>query len=252
MIGESTTSVKKTVSDHDVHILYLDDYHAADPLFLQSLARSLSRVDRVRFVLVHGSGEHAQQALELEGKVRVRSHGVLPVQTQEEHALVERALREINRRITGILTDAVVASVGVMGSERGLLAVDGTQLRIMRIGWLESLMDQGVVPVVASHASERGTDRTGEVGIHQTVAALVGASSHPATVVAFTKTNLPGVMLGREPEEEIPIERVNAQWVVDLPQLSDLASRDVRVLLTNTARLSDSGGPTGTLIRPST
>jgi len=233
-------------------VLYLDDHHAADALFVQSLARSLARVSRARFLLVHGSGEHGRQVLEGQGIFRDRVGGILPVETQEEHALVERSLRQLNRKITSILNEAVVSTVGIIGSDRGLLVVDGANLIVKRIDWLASLVEKGVVPVIASYASEANSGRVGEVALHRTVAALVSEWSSSATAVTFTKTNLPGVMRGGKPEPEVALDAVDERWVSELPALGELVSQNIRVLLTNSTRLSDPDGPSGTLLHPAT
>ena len=232
----------------DVYVLYLDDHHASDALFIQGLARSLAGIDQGRFLLVHGSGEHGRQVLEDRGIFRDRTGGVLAVETPEEHALVERSLRHVNRQITGILTNAVVSSVSLIGSDRGLLVVEGTDLLLRRVDWVEALVEKGVVPVIGSYALEVESGRTGEVALHRTVAALVNGLSGSATAVAFTTTNLPGAMRGASPEREWPIEELDERWVADFPAIHALVSQNIRVLLTNSTRLSDVGGPTGTLL----
>jgi acetylglutamate kinase len=240
------------MSNDRAFVLYLDDHHAADALFVQSLARSLARVGKARFLLVHGSGEHGRQVLEGQGIFRHRVDGILPVETPEEHALVERSLRQLNRKITSILTEAVVSSVGIIGSDRGLLVVDGSNLMVKRMDWLVSLIEKGVIPVIASYASEANSERMGEVALHRTVAAIVKRLSSSATAVAFTTTNLPGVMRGGKPEPEVALDVIDERWVADLPALGKLVSQNIRVLLTNSTRLSDPNGPSGTLLRPAT
>lgn len=235
-----------------IYLLYLDDYHAGDAIFVRSLSQSLARTERPKFLIVHGSGVFGVQALEGHGFFRERKDGVLPVATAEEHALVERAIRHVNRKITGVLTDAVVSSVGVIGSERGLLVASGASLPDVRADWLEALVDSGVVPVVASYASEAGTGRTGEVALCQSVAALVKGLSSSATVVAFSKTKLPGVMRGGTPAHDIRIDELDERLVDDRPGLLYLASLKIPVLLTNATRVADEGGPTGTLLHSST
>lgn len=240
------------VVEHDVNLLYLDDYHAGDVLFVQSLARSLARMTGRRIVLVHGAGEHAERALEAEGIFRKREGGVLPVESAAEHALVERALRHVNRKITSVLTDAVVPAIAVMGSERGLFRIHEDKLTAENIGWLEALVLQGVIPVLAAYAVESESGRTGEVPIYNAIHALAQAFSRSTRTVAFTKTNLPGIMKGGSPEEEGTIDEIDAGIVADIEGVRYLVSESQSVLLTNTTRLSDSDGPTGTRIKKST
>lgn len=237
----------------DHYVLLLDDYHASDPTFLQSLARVLShRGGRLPCILVHGSGERAEEALEAQGILRRRVGGVLAVESPLEHGLVERALREVNRGIIAVLTDAVVPCVGVIGSDRGVLRMEGPDLKILGVEWIESLTEKGVVPVLACHANEEGSRRTGEVSMELVITTLASALSGATTVVAFTATNLPGVMKGGSPLAEVAVDELSRDTVRDASLLANLASQNLRVLLTNTTRFVDSDGPIGTLVRPST
>lgn len=247
------TNEKGTVSDQkDFMLLYLDDYHAGDVLFLQSLARSLAQLSTRRIVLVHGSGEHAERALEAKGIFRTRVDGLLPIETTEEHALVEAALRHVNRKITGILTDAVVPAVGVIGSERGLFRIRKGRLTSEHVGWLEALGLRGVVSVVAAFAVDEGSGRTGEVPVHLAIEAVARSLSMSTHVIAFTTTNLPGVMRGGHPEPSVAADILTHRIVRDVEAITYLTSNDIDVLLTNTTGLSKNDGPIGTRIERST
>lgn len=238
--------------DQEFDLLYLDDYHAGDVLFVQSLARSLARSKNRRVAIVHGSGEHAERALEAEGIFRKRAQGVIPVETAAEHMLVERALRQVNRKITAQLTDAVVPAVGIIGSDRRLFVVRDGELLADDVGWLEKLVQQEIVPVVGVFAVDEISGRTGEVPIHIATEVLT-AALHPKTrVIVFTRTNLPGVMRGATPETDASIDRLDERVVADMDAITHLAARDISILLTNTTRLSDENGPIGTRIRFST
>lgn len=238
--------------DRKISLVYLDDYHAGDVLFIQSLAHALARMKARRVVLVHGSGEHAERALEAQGIFRTRVHGVLPVETADEHTLVEKALRHVNRKITGALTDAVVPAIGIVGSERGLLRIKGGRVCVENAGWVEGLSRQGVVAVVAAFAMDDASGRTGEVPLHLVVEALYRTLSTPAEVVIFTKTNLPGVMERGSPRSSAPADVLNDRIVSEPEAVAYLASTDLSVLLTNTTGLSERDGSAGTRIRTST
>lgn len=237
------------MTNTDLTLVYLDDYHAGDALFVQSLGRSLARMRRRQVVMVHGSGEHAQRALEAEGIFRERENGLLPVETPEEHALVERALRYANRRITGVFTDAVVPAVGIIGTERGLFRIRDGVIRVENVGWIEALARQGVVPVVAAFAEDVSSGRTGEVPVYRAIEALAAAFESTARAVVFTKTNLPGIMKGSTPEAVATADSLDDAIVEDTDAVSYLASIHLPILLTNTTRLSDEGGPIGTRIQ---
>lgn len=236
------------MTDQELDVLYLDDYHAGDVLFIQSLARSLARLKERRAVLVHGAGEHAERALEAAGIFHKRTNGVIPVESAAEHALVERALRHVNQKITGALTDAVVPAVSVIGSERGLFISRGGQLQALNVAWLETLAQKAIVPVVGVFAIEEGSGRTGEVPLHLAIEAISRSFQAKTRTVVFTKTNLPGVMKGATPEPAVGTDRIDERIVADVPGVKYLVSRGISVLLTNTTRLSDKNGPIGTRI----
>ena len=102
-----------------IYLIYLDLYHLDDLLFLPSLARMMGRQRRPSCLLVHGAGEQAERLLEAEGLFPERKEGLVQVSTAAEAALVERAARQVNRRIVGALTEEGVPAVGVQGIDRG-------------------------------------------------------------------------------------------------------------------------------------
>lgn len=138
-------------------ILLLDAYHLGDPLFLTGLARDL-RARGSGLVLVHGMGERAERALESIGIVPAFSDGVWEVPTEEAREVIERAGRDLNRDIAHELNEAGVASIRVIGADRGLLKATPGGLRTGRVDWVHRLVDQGVVVVVAAlvHSSASG------------------------------------------------------------------------------------------------
>ncbi|MBT8401478.1 MAG: hypothetical protein KJO98_13450 [Rhodothermia bacterium] len=179
-----------------VHILWVDDYHLGDPLFTQSLARHLALVepDSRRVLAVHGGGERAERLLELRGREVVRTDGVLQISDDEDKAVVERALREVNKDVTGVLTEFGVPAVGIQGSDRGLLKIgkDGTP-RADKSDWLLSLVDSGSVPVVSSLAG--GADGAQEIATADAVVAIAKARGlDDCLVVVFPRSGSAGVI----------------------------------------------------------
>lgn len=233
------------------YILYLDDYHTGDVHFLQSLARGLARMNaRPAPVVVHGSGEHAERALEANGIFRRREYGVLPIESRTEYILVDRAARQLNQKIVAMLNDAVVPSVGIMGTQRRSLIVRDGRISAAG-GWIHSLMRQGIVPVVAAFASLEEGGASGEVPIFDAVSALAASFAHDdVQVVFFTKTKLPGLMQGGRPLERVGADHeMLANAVPDREGMRRLLNYGYSILLTNTTRLADEGGPVGTNIR---
>ena len=84
---------------------------------------------------------------------------------------VEKAGRDLNREIVHELNEAGVASVRVIGADRGLLRFDENRLGVGRTGWVARLVEQGVVVVVAAFA-DRGEASLQEVDAAAASAAL--------------------------------------------------------------------------------
>lgn len=232
------------------YVIYLDDYHAGDVHFLQSLARGLARrAQRPAPAIVHGSGEHAERLLEANGIFRRREHGVLQIESREEHTLVERATRQLNQKLVAILSDAVVSSVGVFGTQRRALVVRGSTVEATSAPWMMQIMEQGIVPVLAAYGRDEQAGTVGEVPIADAVVALAQAIERHVEVVVFTVTNLPGIMAEGHPVPSVEhghpgIEKAVSKDV-DLDRLRDVG---LTILLTNTTRFADSSGPVGTRV----
>lgn len=238
-----------------LYLLFLDDLHGGDVLFMQSLARALSKKQwQPAPVLVHGSGEHAQRLMESHGIFRGRSDGVLEIESAREHALVERALRALNQKIVALLTDAVVSSVGVVGAQRNIFVMRDGRLHAPGAGSLRSIADQGVVPVVAANARDDASGATGEIALKEAAASLaerLDQLGRRTEIVFFTTTNLPGVMRDGVARREVGLnETALRESVSDWDSLAHLVSAGFPVLLTNSNRLSDPGGPAGSRVAP--
>ena len=130
-------------------VVYLDPYFLGDPLFVPGLAQDVA-ARATGLVLVHGSGERGERALEALGRVPTSRDGVWEAEDDEGRGVVERALRDLNREIAHELNEAGVSAIRVMGADRGLIKRQGGTLTAGATGWLGSLVQQGVVAVVAS------------------------------------------------------------------------------------------------------
>ena len=130
-------------------VLYLDRYHLGDPLFLNGLSRDVLASPEP-LVLVHGAGEAAERALEAQGRIPEWREGVLAVESESDRALVERAARDLNRRIAHALNEAGVAAVRLDAGSRGLFRVESGALAVKNRDWLAPLVAQRVVPVLAA------------------------------------------------------------------------------------------------------
>ena len=237
----------------DAHrILYLDDFHASDPLFLQSLGQALARWRRKPApIVVHGSAEIAERWLEARGILKQREQGIVPVGNSEEHRLVERAGRHLNQHIAAIFNETAVPTVAVFGTQRRALVVENGRISARNGEWIVSLANQGVVPVLAAFAREETTGKTGEVAVWDAVEAIADlVDRHPTEVVFFSKTNLPGIMEAGEPLDEVDITHPKLASVLpDRHGLERILAANLSVLLTNSTRLADPAGPVGTRVQ---
>ncbi|GAB5535693.1 MAG: hypothetical protein Rubg2KO_19420 [Rubricoccaceae bacterium] len=167
-----------------MHLVYLDPYHLGDPLFLTQLARDLSH-RAGGAVLVHGSGEAGERALEATGALARQRDGVWEVQSPEEAAIVERATRELNRQIVHELNEVGVPAIRVMGGDRGLLKQEGEAIAVGSVQWIQDLVAQGVVGVLAALV-DADTDALAEVDAVAAVGALATAIEGAQVVLLET------------------------------------------------------------------
>lgn len=213
-----------------LYILYLDRYHLGDPLFVKRLAREINQGPERACLIVHGSGEKVERTLESKGFFPDRTRGVLDVEEPAQRRLVERAVREANQEIVGALTDEVVSTVGIQGTDRGLLSLaadpDASQadadpdahpdadgapaptVEVGKTGWLEALIKQQVVAVVSSLARTPGGE-VREIWSADAVDALAGAMSDAfdPTVVMLSTAGQPGLTDATGTPDEAPVAR---------------------------------------------
>ncbi|MFO8232575.1 MAG: acetylglutamate kinase [Longimonas sp.] len=240
-----------------LYILYLDTEHVSDPLFLEAVAQQFHKhpVGHRRALIVHGSSEKVERTFEAEGHFIERENGLLPVDTDEQRRLVERDLRETNQSIVATLTDQVVPTVGVQGTDRQLLrrTDDGTIAAASNLGWLDALLKQHVVAVVSSMIAPDPDTIAEEVPLPKAAAALAHyfaadavTDDPPVRVVLFHPNDTPGLQ-----GEEGTVHEVCAPTHPTIPHkqaVHTLAEADVPMLLTNTRGFFEGDAPTGTRI----
>lgn len=233
-------------------ILYMDRYHAGDPLFVKELARRLAGPPGAAppCLLVHGSGEKVERTLESEGLFIERAGGVLQVEEPAHVRLVERAVRESNKELVAALTDEGVSAVGVQGVDRSLLRLaEAGAVATGRAAWVQDLVSMHVVPVISALAQD-AAGRVREVAAAEAARALAGAlEARAATVVFFTRNGRPGLP-GVEAETVAPTAPPTLLAETDaLPEpeaARQLANANVPMLLTNLDGFFASEEPRGT------
>jgi len=182
-------------------LLVLDRYHLGDPLFPRALARVV-RGGVGPLMIVHDSGDAGERALEATGALVERRDGALVTGTIEEKALVERAVREQNRQIAHELTEEQVSTVRVMGTDRGLLRLEGGALHVGRTDWLATLAAQGAVPVVGGLAAS--LEGPVEVDATRAALALGAALGTPPELLYLARDTRGGVRRAGAPVAELP------------------------------------------------
>ena len=183
-----------------MRLLVLDRYHLGDPLFPRQLARAV-RGASAPLLVVHDSGAEGEQALEATGAPAGRRDGVLPVETPELRALVERAVRETNRTLVHELNEEGVPALRVFGTDRGLLRREDGALRTGRVGWLADLAAQGALPVVGGLVDARN----GPVEVDAATAAVtLAAALEGADVVFLARDTRAGLRRDGTPPDALP------------------------------------------------
>ncbi|MEM6646670.1 MAG: hypothetical protein AAF730_10490 [Bacteroidota bacterium] len=175
-------------------ILYLDDYHQADMLFLRGLAGQV-REGGAPTMIVHGGGEAAERHLEANGYFPERgADGQWQDLTPQEHALIEQATRMANRTLTALFNDHVVSVVGVQGTDRTLMQLDeASHLTLGRTQWLLDWTEKRVVPIISALAVAPD-GRTALPSVEQVAEAFCRRfESAQPTVVMFSKKNRQGL-----------------------------------------------------------
>lgn len=238
--------------NESLYLIYLDAYHQGDDIFINELAQRLHQAPAgdPLCMIVHGSGEKVERTLESQGLFPERVDGVLDVSEPEHIRLVERAVRETNQKLVAAFTDEVVPTVGIQGIDRNLLQYDDQgELIAHKVGWVEALLKQRVVPVVSALVEEaEGPVR--EVNAADALIALAEAfDTVDPTVVFFTTGAQPGVADAEGVKETIALNGLPNDGPVPEPEaVRRIAHAGLPVLITSLDGLFAEGGPTGTSV----
>ncbi len=237
---------------HPIHILWIDDYNLGDPLFLQSLARSLAAVPDVQrhALIIHGAAERTERLLEGKGITIRRENGVLVPGAPLHLDLIEQSFRDVNKHITAIMTEFAVPAVGIQGSDRGLFRVaqDGGT-KTGRTDWITSLTASGAVPVISAMAfAARPVEIAAETAVTLLAAAL---APHAPTLVVFTRGDTPGLVVDGNHVASAPIgDLAEAEYEGDQDALRRVVEAGIRVHMTSPGYVFSSKSAFRTVIMP--
>ncbi|MDA1334248.1 MAG: hypothetical protein O2797_08515, partial [Bacteroidetes bacterium] len=111
-----------------IQLISIDLAAQEDLMIWDQLARSFSGPPdmSVRRALILGSGEYTERQLETIGEGVKRVNGAL----MTTHPDLETALREENRKVVSRLTDESIHTVGMLGSDRGLVVLEKGSIRL--------------------------------------------------------------------------------------------------------------------------
>ncbi len=185
-------------------VVYIDPYFLGDPLFVTGLARDLAASGGGSggggSVLVHGSGERGERALESLGRTPRLADGVWETEDEAGRAAVEQAARELNRGVVHELNEQGVASIRALAADRGLVKAAGGGVEAGQTAWLAELVGQGVVAVVASLVLRDGALH--EADAVATAAALARAMG--GDVFALSTRSVEGPLSVRQLDGVVP------------------------------------------------
>ncbi|MEM1056740.1 MAG: hypothetical protein AAGI52_14555 [Bacteroidota bacterium] len=217
-------------------VFYIDPYPLGDPLFLTGLARDLkARLDvgGSGLILVLGSGEEGDRAIEALGAEPRREAGALAFANDEEASAVERAARDLHRRVVDALNEAGISAVRIAASDRGLFREGGS---VGKARWVRDLALQRAVPVVLAVAED-------EQGVVRDL--------DPATLAGRLATALeaPAVALGSPPEgsRSASLEELSGS-VPDANALRRMASESLTSIVVRRSALRQPGVPIGVMV----
>ena len=233
------------------YLLYLDDDHLEDPLFVQSMARLMHRRDRLPpCAMVHGSGGQVERLLEAEGLFPATEDGVVRPETPEEAALVERGVREATRSIVGTLVDEIIYAVGFQGADRGLLQrrADGT-LTAGRTDWIETLIDQQAIPVISTLVRDAASRQLVPVPLREAALALAHAlDGREVVLVFFTRHGRHGLSADGTTQPEVTLDDVPGEALADPEALRRAVASGLPALLTSPVGLFGGDDVQGTRV----
>lgn len=235
-----------------IHILWIDDYNLGDPLFLQSLGRSLAAVpDAERHaIIIHGAAEKTERMLEARGIEVRREDGVLVPRDPSHLDLIEQSFRDVNKHVTAIMTEFIVPAVGIQGSDRGLFRIgENGRISAGRTDWITSLTASGAVPVVSALAFAA---RPVEILVDTAVETLATClAPHDVTVVLFTRDGAPGLVADGQHLPSAPARALESAGLADsLGTLKHLIEAEIPVHLTSPRYVFSSKSAFRTVIVP--
>jgi len=228
-----------------ITLLFLDDRHVGDPLFLADLGRRLSKFGRDgRTVIVHRVGEAVDRGLENSDP-------------RDQALITEKTIRETNHGIVRRLTEEGAPAVSIQGSDRGLFrtadsgqrTTDGGQRLATNANWLFEMIDLGSIPVVSPLAV--GAAGVQAVDPVDCAAEIARSAASPGGVQAalFCSTRKGWLFQGgARPESTMVSDLVNHADTIDVEAAVALVKAVERLVATNSLGVVAGLSVNGTVI----
>ncbi|MEM6783392.1 MAG: hypothetical protein AAF624_06615 [Bacteroidota bacterium] len=221
-------------------LLFLDDYHLGDPLFLSGLAQDIARARRPA-LLLHSGREAAAKALEAQGIFD--PDVVIGGELGAHAAVVERAVRDENRIIAAALTEAGAATVRLLASDRSLVQPAKIDVELGNTDWIATLLRQRACVVLGALEATESTTRLLDPA--ELAARLSEALGTPLVVLTTSRT--PGVLVDGQTVEAIGIETLADRREIPARDVAQQAHwRGARVVITSRTGAFDPRGARGT------
>ncbi|MFV1980004.1 MAG: hypothetical protein ACC655_02530 [Rhodothermia bacterium] len=234
-------------------LLFLDDCHVGDPLFLADLGRRLSKLGRDgRTVIVHRVGEAVDRELENSNP-------------RDRILTTEKTIRETNHGIARRLTQEGVPAVSIQGSDRGLFRTGdpsspasaplrrASPRQAHRLStnatWLLAMIGTGSIPVVSPLAlGPAGAEAVDPVECAREIAHLAASAGdvHAALFCSTRKGGLfqDGVRLGSITVSDL----ANQAEIIDVEAAVTLVKAVDRLVATNSVGVTGELSVKGTII----
>jgi hypothetical protein len=162
------------VSKAHFFVVCLANKQAADEILVRAIGRAV-RPDAARqhVIIVHGSGELAEDRAQARGAVPTWKGGLLDVQENVRDE-IDLSARDLNKRLAALMTDEGVSAIPLHGRDRGILTLGKDHRLDADWKYLEEILTRGVVIVLSAVARQRMGVR--EVGVAVLGEALVRAA----------------------------------------------------------------------------
>ncbi len=176
------------------YLAALDYEHLDNGVFLTTLARSISRQQDVRPILIHGDSEYTE---------RVIQTGVM-----REEAKV-RSIKDLNHRLIALLADQGVSAIGINGYQRNLIRLENGELQMDR-AFLGSLPEPSAL-LISTLVEDTGKERPTPVPL-ETLAGFLASNLQAEPMFIFSTSEEDEVFVREEKPAEMHWNKLDKEY----------------------------------------